>query len=219
MIRGSLFLFTIILFKISLFAQQQIDSVQKIEEVVIETRTASLPLSTNSHSISIITAREIEKLPVTSLEEVLQHINGVDVRRRGIEGMQSDLYIRGGSFNQTLLLIDGVKVDDLQTGHHTMNAMIDLSNVERIEVIKGAAARVFGSNAMNGAINIITKDLTKDKTELSLSAGSYDNYAANIAYQKVVKDASIRVQVIKQQSNGYRFNTDFDNWNSFLKAK
>ena len=219
MIRGSLFLFTIILFKISLFAQQQIDSVQKIEEVVIETRTPSPPLSKNSYSISIITAREIEKLPVTSLEEVLQHINGVDVRRRGIEGMQSDLYIRGGSFNQTLLLIDGVKVDDLQTGHHTMNAMIDLSNVERIEVIKGAAARVFGSNAMNGAINIITKDLTKDKTELSLSAGSYDNYAANIAYQKVVKDASIRVQVIKQQSNGYRFNTDFDNWNSFLKAK
>ncbi len=218
MFKYALILFLAFFLKISLFAQQPIDSVQKIDEVIIESQRLSIPFSENSHTISIISATEIAKLPVTSLEEVLQHIIGVDVRRRGVEGMQSDLYIRGGNFNQTLLLIDGVKVDDSQTGHHTMNALIDLDNIERVEVIKGAASRIYGLNAMNGAINIVTKDVKKDKIKGSFSVGSYDNYGADIAYQKVLKDASIRVQVDKQQSKGYRFNTDFDNWNTFLKA-
>ena len=77
--------------------------------------------------------------------------------------MQADLYIRGGTFDQTLLLIDGFKVEDAQTGHHTMNMAIPMDVVERIEIIKGAASRIYGQNAFNGAINIVTKNVTADK--------------------------------------------------------
>ncbi len=208
-----------VFFKGILFAQHTTDSVQKLNEVIIKSQRLALPFSKNSHTISVLTAKDIKQLPVTSIGEVLQNVIGVDVRRRGIEGMQSDLYIRGGNFNQTLLLIDGVKMDDLQTGHHTMNGMIDLDNVERIEVIKGAAARIYGQNAMNGAINIVTKTVRNNQTKLSLKAGSFDNYGTSISYQKLLNKASIQFHIKKQQSTGYRFNTDFDNWSAFIKTK
>ena len=61
------------------------------------------------------------------------------------------------------LLVDGMKMDDAQTGHHTLNMILPLYLIERIEIIKGPAARIFGQNAFNGAINIVTKDLTGEK--------------------------------------------------------
>lgn len=211
-------LMLLVMFNGSLFAQQAIDSVQIIDEVVIEAQRISIPFSEKSHTISILTASEIMQMPATSLEETLQLIPGIDIRRRGVKGMQSDLYIRGGNFNQTLLLIDGIKLDDMQTGHHTMNGMIDLDNIERIEIIKGASARIYGQNAMNGAINIVTKNIKNDKIKLSINAGSFDNYGSSVSYQKTLKEASVQFQVKKQKSKGYRFNTDFDNWSAFFKT-
>jgi iron complex outermembrane receptor protein len=90
---------------------------------------------------------------VTNVADALQQIAGIDVRRR-TSGTQADLYIRGGSFDQTLLLVDGFKLDDVQTGHHSMLCLLKLL---RIEIIKGPASRVFGQNAFTGAVNIVTK--------------------------------------------------------------
>ena len=199
-------------------AQNSIDSIQKIDEIVIETQRLTLPFSQKSHTITVISAQEISQMPVTTLEEVLQQVVGVDIRRRGIDGMQSDLYIRGGNFNQVLLLIDGVKMDDMQTGHHTMNGMISLENMERVEIVKGAAARIYGQNAMNGAINIVTKRIDKDQTKVSANVGSYKNIGGDFTFQKILKRGSVQFHVNKQQSEGYRYNTDFENWNTFFKT-
>jgi iron complex outermembrane receptor protein len=81
----------------------------------------------------------------------------MDIRRRGANGVQSDVSFRGSSFEQVLLLINGIRMNDSQTGHNSLNLPVDLGDVERIEVIKGPAARRFGQNAYAGAINIITK--------------------------------------------------------------
>ena len=108
-------------------------------------------------SPGVTNINSISKIAAGNVADLLQQYTGIDVRRRGTDGMQSDLYIRGGSFDQTLVLIDGIKTENPQTGHHTMNIMIPVENIERIEIVKGPAARVFGQNAFTGAINIVTK--------------------------------------------------------------
>ena len=115
------------------------------------------------------------------MAELLQQEAGIDIRRQGIYGMQSDLYIRGGSFDQTLLLIDGIKVEDPQTGHHTLNIALPLEVIKRIEIIKGPAARVFGQNAFTGAINIVTKSNGDLKNNIGFQLGSYNQQHASIA--------------------------------------
>ena len=135
-------------------AQDTIQKVNPLKEVLVSSSRIDLPFQENSRTIQIVTAEEIKKLGVTNVADALQFVAGIDVRRQGINGMQADLYIRGGGFDQTLLLIDGIKVDDPQTGHHTMNLALPIEVIKRIEIIKGPAARVFGQNAFTGAINI-----------------------------------------------------------------
>lgn len=210
--------FSLFFFSIIAFAQQENDSIKNLEEVIIKSQRIALPFSKNSHTISIVTAKDIKNMSVTTLDEVLQQITGVDVRRRGIEGMQSDLYIRGGNFNQTLLLIDGICLNDMQTGHHNMNGIIAIENIERIEVIKGAASRIYGQNAMNGAINMVTKKPKKEKAFVNIKLGSFESYGVGIGFNKLIDNGSVQFYVDKLQSKGYRYNTDFDNLNAFFKT-
>ena len=136
-----------------LFSQDPLSD-QILDEVVVSTTKINLPFSKNFRTIKIISSDEILKSSANNLSDLLQQVTGIDVRRRGVGGVQGDLYIRGGGFDQTLLLIDGMKMDDAQTGHHTLNMIIPLYLIERIEIIKGPAARIFGQNAFNGAINL-----------------------------------------------------------------
>ncbi len=189
-----------------------------LNEVLISTNRISLPSFKTSRTITLINADEIKNSTATTVTEILQQVTGIDVRRRGVDGTQSDLYIRGGNFDQTLLLIDGIKMDDAQTGHHTMNAILSLSNIDRIEVIKGPAARVFGQNAFSGAINIVTKKIIKDELRADIAYGSYQNIKGTIGFAEAFDHGGIQIHVEKQKSDGYRFNTDFDNTSLFLKT-
>jgi iron complex outermembrane receptor protein len=209
-----LFLFILFL-STSIYAQK--DTV-KLKEVVITSTRISLPFSKNSRTIAIISQNEIQKLPATNVADLLQAVVGIDIRRRGIDGMQSDLYIRGGNFNQTLVLIDGVKMDDIQTGHHTMNAIISPENIERIEIIKGPAARIYGQNAFSGAINIVTKKVIDNYVDLNLNYGSFDNKKGTISLGQKFTKGAILASLTYQESEGYRFNTDFENNAAFIKS-
>ncbi len=219
MTKNLFFIFVITAVSLRIYSQNNsLDTIQKIEEVVIQSQRLGIPFSNRSHTISVISSETIKMMGITSLDEVLQQVVGVDVRRRGIDGMQSDLYIRGGNFNQTLLLIDGIKMDDLQSGHHIMNGLIAIDNIERIEIIRGAASRIYGQNAMNGVINIVTKKIKTDQTKLSLKLGSFQNYGLSIGTQKKFKDAAVQLFLKQQKSDGYRYNTDFSNLSAFVKT-
>ena len=215
----SLFIFLGIQF---LFSQQPTSN-QVLDEVVVSSTKINLPFSKNFRTIKIITSKEIANSPATNVAELLQQTIGIDIRRRGVSGVQGDLYIRGGGFDQTLLLIDGMKMDDAQTGHHTLNMILPLYLIERIEIIRGPAARIFGQNAFNGAINIITKEVKGEKRTANidfreLSFGSYGqkNFAltSSIISEKIKSIFSFSIN----KSDGYRHNTDFSNANYFNKT-
>lgn len=209
--------FTIFLLMIANAYSQQ-DVKENLKEIIITSSRIDIPFSKSSKKITIINSDDIKKATATNLADLLQSIAGIDVIRRGTNGMQADIKLRGGNFQQTLILIDGFKVENPQTGHHTMNMMIPLENIERIEIIKGAAARVFGQNAFSGAINIVTKKITEDKVTLGASFGSYNYQRGIIATSRQFKKVAVYAQFSQQKSDGYRDNTDFINNNYFIKS-
>ena len=202
-------------------AQQEQDSIatKQLKEVIVSSTRIDLPLSENARSIQVITKENIRQAGVTTVADLLQQVAGVDIRRRGIAGMQADLFIRGGSFDQTLLLIDGIKLDDAQTGHHTLNLALPLEVIERIEIIKGPAARIFGQNAFTGAINIVTKSNLENTGVVNVQAGSYNQVNVESTVGTSKENFSLLAHYSHKKADGYRYNTDFENQNVFLKGQ
>ena len=214
--------FTLLIFLISNFSVSQ-DLSTDLDEVVVLSSKLDLPFSKNFRTVNIISSEDIKNSPVTNVSDLLQEITGIDVRRRGVGGVQGDLYIRGGGFDQTLLLVDGMKMDDAQTGHHTLNMILPLYLIERVEIIKGPAARIFGQNAFNGAINIVTKDLEGQKRTVhmklnELSYGSFEQKNISLSTKITAENIKSLISYSGNRSDGYRHNTDFKRNNYFVKT-
>ena len=201
-------------------AKAQVETVKRdtLKEVIITSSRIDLPFKENSRTIVVITSKVIKNSAATNVADLLQQVAGVDIRRRGTAGSQADLYIRGGGFDQTLLLIDGIKMDDSQTGHHTLNAALPLEVIERIEIIKGPAARVFGQNAFTGAINIVTKNKLDNNASINVEAGSFSQLNYSLTVGKETENTSILAHVGALTSDGYRENSDYSNYNYFVKG-
>ena len=189
-----------------------------LKEVVLSSNRLEIPLSQNSKTVQVITANQIRQSGVTHVVDLLQQIAGVDIKRRGAGATQADLNIRGGTFDQTLLLIDGIKLDDGQTGHHTLNFLPPPKMIERIEIIKGPGSRAYGQNAFTGAINIITKKVTPKTMTLDLQKGNYDQTNGSIFLGNTSEKTSVLGFVSRNTSDGYRYNTDYDQNQFFIKS-
>src|SRR6056300_1805471 len=208
----SLFSSLFFVFGTFLYSQSSVDSLpktQQLSEVVISSSRIEIPLKESSRTIQIISSEQLKSSGVITAVEALQFVSGIDIRQRGVTGMQADLYIRGGNFDQTLLLIDGIKLDDAQTGHNTLNFLPPLEMVERIEIVKGPAARIFGQNAFTGAINIVTKQDVSKGGKLAVHSGSFGQLHGEITLQNGSEKGSYSAHFSRNTSDGYRYNTDF----------
>ncbi len=165
----------ILLGLISLNASAQRDTIQ-LQSVTVTAGIIRNEIKNTARNITVIDRATIEASPVKTLDGVLQYAMNVDVRSRSAFGVQADISIRGGHYDQTLILVDGVKVNDPQTGHHALNIPVPFSMIEKIEVLQGGASRVFGPSAFSGVINIITRQPAASELELQLSAGSYGSW-------------------------------------------
>ena len=203
----------LIVFQTPLTAQETV-----LDEVIVSSPRIELSMGQQSRSVTTITAEEIVESGATTLIDVLGDVAGVELRSRGAQDVQSDIYIRGGGFDQVLLLIDGIKVDNPQTGHHTLNAILPIEMIERVEILKGAAGRVYGQNAFSGAINIVTKTPSTEDLKVTLSGGSFDYQKAALFATDQRESSSHTLYAETISSDGYRYNTDYYNQNYLWKS-
>ena len=203
----------LIVFQTPLTAQETV-----LDEVIVSSPRIELSMGQQSRSVITITAKEIAESGANTLIDVLSDVAGIELRSRGAQDVQSDIYIRGGGFDQVLLLIDGIKVDNPQTGHHTLNAILPIEMIERVEILKGAAGRVYGQNAFSGAINIVTKTPSTEDLKVTLSGGSFDYQKAALFATDQRESSSHTLYAETISSDGYRYNTDYYNQNYLWKS-
>ncbi|RYY87330.1 MAG: TonB-dependent receptor, partial [Chitinophagaceae bacterium] len=135
--------------------------------------------SRSGRNILVIPGEQFRRLPVNSIDELLRYVPGIEIQARGPMGAQSDIVMRGGTFQQVLVLVDGLRVNDPFSGHFATYFPIAPQEIERIEVLKGAAAAPYGSEAVGGVVHIISKSFAAKKGvkattgSAQLSAGQY----------------------------------------------
>jgi len=183
----------------------------KQEVAVVATRLDEAPASA---TVRVITREEIAAMPgARALPDVLRTIAGIDVRRRGLNGTQADIGIRGSDFNGTLLLVDGQPATDPESGHLSADFDVPLYAVERIEVLSGGGSSLWGSNAVGGVVNIVTRGADMGRSNMqcetryghgsdSLDAGGYR------AAVRVTESVSASVDWSRTESSGYRDDTE-----------
>ncbi|MBA4411097.1 MAG: TonB-dependent receptor [Bacteroidota bacterium] len=190
-----------------------------LDEVQVGAQRAPVAFSQVARIVSVINREEIEAAPVQSIQELLEYALSVDVRQRGVHGVQADISVRGGSFDQTLILLNGINISDPQTGHHALNLPVSLKNIQRIEILEGPAARVFGPNAFSGAINIITSSEGNSSMKIDVSTGQHKLADINLSGNLKTGDWNQFAAFNRMSSNGYIDNTDFKTWNAFYQTK
>lgn len=190
------------------------DTLIKLNEITL-TESSQENFKPIVRVVASITGDEIKKLPASNLLDVLNHLQGVDLRSRGQEGVQADVNILGGTFDQSIILLNGVNVTDPQTGHHSMVLPVDILQIEKIELLQGPGAWSGGTSAFSGAINIVTKTPNKSGLNASLAAGDFGfiKSSANIEiFKKLdrIRNLSLLIGGSRSLSKGYKENTDFD---------
>lgn len=155
-------------------------------EVDVTASRAPLAAGRVPRIVTVLGREDIAAVPAQSVNDLIKYAVGVDVRQRGPIGAQTDIGIRGGTSEHVAILLDGVNICDPQTGHNAFDLPVDISDIERIEVIEGPAGRVYGTSSLLGAINVVTRKAAESGGEIRTEGGSfgYADVGARIALAK-----------------------------------
>lgn len=165
-----------------------------------------------TRQVTVINKEDIEKSSAVSVPELLDNVLSADIQSRSPYGVQADVSIRGSTFQQVLVLIDGVRINDSQTAHHNMDLPITLSDIEKIEILHGQGSSAYGQDAFGGVINIITKKPEKEELLLTTKFAEYNTQAASLSYGQKWGEFSQKISIEKLRSDGYRYDTDINNF-------
>lgn len=159
--------------QVSLTLQHDQENLYELEEVEVTSSRAPLTLGQSARLVTVLDREAIATASAQSVNDLLKLAAGVDVRQRGPIGAQTDISVRGGTNEQITILLNGININDPQTGHNTADFPVDISDIERIEVLEGPAGRVYGTSSLVGAINIVTRKADKTSADVHLEAGSF----------------------------------------------
>ena len=200
----------------------------ELEEVSVTGTRAPLTESQQARMVTVLSRQDIQAAPVQSVNDLLKQLVAVDVRQRGPIGAQTDIGIRGSNYEQIAVLLNGINICDPQTGHNSFEFPVDLSDIERIEVLESPAGRVYGTSSLLGAINIVTKNgnpsATAKKTSplnIRLEGGSYGylNVGARVAapFSQSLSASYTRSDGYSRSKEG-RLNADYRGWKAFYEG-
>ncbi|MFH0840266.1 MAG: TonB-dependent receptor [Candidatus Omnitrophota bacterium] len=162
------------------------------------------PEETSSRSVSYIKEEDFDKITGTSINDIVKSLDTVDLRQRGFNGVQADLNIRGATFEESSVLINGVRVNDSQTGHHNMDIPLTSFDLESVELMRGGASALYGPDAFGGVLNVITKKPGERGVIAAFSGGSNDFLREAVSINQPVKRLKNRVSFERRDSTGYR---------------
>ena len=149
------------------------ERVYELDEVEVTGTRVPMTVGQAARMVTVLDHDDIAAVPAQSVNDLLKYAVGVDVRQRGDMGVQTDISIRGGTFDQIAILLNGINICDPQTGHNSADFPVDISEIERIEVLEGPAGRVYGTSSLVGAVNIVTRTDVRSGMEIHAEGGSY----------------------------------------------
>lgn len=201
--------------------ENKIDSV-KTYPIVVSGNRESVIYTSIGRLFNIIPQSEIKQIPAEDIIELFRNSGGIDIRSRGNITSQADISIRGGNFEQGMILLNGIPINDPQTGHHNMDIPVSMDDISRMEILYGSASRLLGPNAFSGAINIMTGTDVWNTVKAAVSGGSagYVSAEAGVALSNGSEENRFTnlLSVNYAKSDGYARNTDFDNINAFWNS-
>jgi outer membrane cobalamin receptor len=182
------------------------------ESITVTAQADPVTFENLSRTVSVINREQIDRLPVHSIPELLRYVASVDVRSRGAMGVQSDFSIRGAGFGQCLLLVNGVRLNDSQTGHHNSDIPVAFEDIERIEVLHGAGSSLYGADAFGGTINIITRSHPQGLRG-RVAAGGFGSFEGTVGTTGSIGRLSESLVFDFDRSSGFRPDRDYQTFN------
>lgn len=195
-----------------------------LEEVNVMGTRAPLTVSQQARMVTVLSREDIQAAPVQSVNDLLKYAVGVDVRQKGALGALTDVSIRGGNSEQITVLLNGINICDAQTGHNTFDFPVDISEIERIEILEGPAGRVYGTSSLLGAINIVTKTPPSSSLSARIESGSYGYLTAGARANIAKERWNNQLSASFTRSDGYlrnkanRLNSDYKTGKAFYQG-
>lgn len=183
---------------------QEMDSLKNMQQVIVTASRTPTAMRDSLGDVSIMDRAQIETSGATSFSELLALIPGVQVTPSTVRGETASIFIRGANTNQALFLVDGQRVSSATTGA-TAFSHLPLSQIERIEVLRGPSSSLYGSDAMGGVIQVFTKQGADSKPVTSLYAGigQYGTKMTAASYGGRVEDTTFHAQVGYEDTKGF----------------
>ncbi|HZD51435.1 MAG TPA: TonB-dependent receptor [Woeseiaceae bacterium] len=178
-------------------------------DIIVTATRSAIPLEDAIVPVTVITRQDIEQSLAADLAELLRFEAGLDIGRSGGPGQSTSVFLRGTESNHTLVLIDGVRINPGTIGGAAIqNIAPEL--VERVEIVKGPRSALFGTDAIGGVINVITRREDRAWLEGALGGGSFDTRSGYVAAGRRSDDAELGMAVNIEDTDGFPARTDSD---------
>lgn len=203
---------------LSVATDREVEQMEQLD--ALEVTASRVPMTSQEavRLVSVLDRADIAAAAVHSINDLLDYACGVDVRQRGDMGVQTDISIRGGTFDQITLLLNGVNITSPHTGHLSADFPVSMQDVERVEILEGPAARLFGTSAFSGAINIVTRCDDSTSGRVGAFGGQYGYGGGEASINLAHKGLRQHVSGSYSRSDGATENSDFDQWKAFYQG-